>query len=330
MIGVAMTEVPLNLKYIRRPFKSLSILLLAVFTFEAFNWLFAFEKKLVKVEEYGGLLGYLWIFLRGGILPEISTLVILLMLLNIYHEACRIKRIELTPRNILNYEVKILPVMLVAFFLFNPVTQTVRYLLVNFPNYDLELYLGNYIQGTYSLKYYSFYLIPVLIMGYGAVNGSLLVDILEQRRQRKRSSEAPDPFQSLVPQPGAFLTHLKGKNNFGETILAVQDCFWFETEDRYYYAVHPTGRFAITKTMNELEAELNPELFFRTKRNCIINLSFVASYAYWENGKYSIRMQTPNNDETDMPRARLQDFKNRLVRFSAQEVEYLPPKSEII
>ncbi|WP_221622267.1 LytTR family DNA-binding domain-containing protein [Larkinella rosea] len=252
------------------------------------------------------------------------------MMLNIYHEACRIKRLELTPRNILRYEIKILPVMLVAFFLFNPLTQTVRYLLVEFPNYDLEFYLDKYIQGTYSVRLYFIYLIPVMIIGYGSVNGSLLIDILEQRRQRKRTNETPDPFQSLTPQPGAFLTHLKGKNSFGETIIAVQDCFWFETEDRYYYAIHPTGRFSITKTMNELEQELNPELFFRTKRNCIINLSFVASYAYWENGKYSIRMQTPNNDETDMPRARLQEFKNRLVRFSAQEVEYLPPKSEII
>jgi two-component system LytT family response regulator len=325
-----MTEVLLNLKYIKRPFKSLSILLLAFFTFIAFNWVFAFEKNLGIVQKFGGVFGYLWILFRGGILPEISTLIILLMLLNIYHEACRIKRLVLTPRNIVNYEVKILPVMLIAFFLFNPVTQTVRYLLVEFPNYDLEFYLDNYLQGTYSIKLYFWYLIPVLIMGYGAVNGSLLVDILDQRRQRKRNSEPADPFQSLVPQPGSYLTHLKVKNTYGETIIAVQDCFWFETEDRYYYAIHPTGRFAITKTMNELEAELNPELFFRTKRNCIINLSFVASYAYWENGKYSIRMQTPNNDETDMPRARLQDFKNRLVRFSAQEVEYLPPKSAII
>ncbi|MFC5412563.1 LytTR family DNA-binding domain-containing protein [Larkinella bovis] len=252
------------------------------------------------------------------------------MLLNIYHEACRMKRLELIPKSILNYEVKVLPVMLLAFFLFNPVTQTVRYLLVEFPNYDLELYLENYIQGTYTIKYYFVYLIPVLIMGYGAVNGSLLADILEQRRQRKRTTETADPYQTLTPQAGAYLTHLKGKNSFGETIIAVQDCYWFETEDRNYYAIHPSGRFSITKTMDKLEAELSPELFFRTKRNCIINLSFVASYSYWENGKYSIRMQTPNNDETDMPRARLQEFKNRLVRFSAQEVEYTPPKSEIL
>lgn len=325
-----MTEIPLNLTYVKRPFKSLSILLLAVLTFEAFNWLFAFEKKVGIVQKFGGFLGYIWIIFRGMLLPEVSTLVILLMLLNIYHEACRIKHIELTPKNILNYEVKILPVMLVAFFLFNPITQTVRYLLVEFPHYSLGLYLENYLQGTYSVRGYFIYLIPVLIMGYGAINASLLVDILEKRRQRKRVAEAANPFQSLAPQPGSFLTHLKVKSTYGETIIATQDCYWFETEDRNYYAVHPSGRFAITKTMNELEAELNPEAFFRTKRNCIINLNFVASYAYWENGKYIIRMQTPNNDETDMPRARLQDFKNRLVRFSVQEVEYLPPKSEII
>ncbi|MGV3558434.1 LytTR family DNA-binding domain-containing protein [Larkinella arboricola] len=325
-----MTEVPLNLTYVRRPFKSLSILLLAVLTFEAFNWLFAFERKLDIVQKFGGLLGYLWIIFRGMLLPEVSTLVILLMLLNTFHDACRIKNLELTPKNILNYEVKILPVMLFAFFLFNPVTQTIRYLLVEFPNYSFAYYLENYLQGTYNIKVYFMYLIPVLIMGYGAVNGSLLVDLLEKRRQRKRNSESANPFQSLIPQAGAYLTHLKVKSTHGETIIAVQDCYWFETEDRYYYAVHPAGRFAIAKTMNELAAELNPDMFFRTKRNCIINLSFVISYSHWENGKYIIRMRTPNNDETDMPRARLQEFKNRLVQFSVQEVEYLPPKSEIL
>lgn len=321
-----MTEVLLNLKYIKRPFKSLSILLLAFFTFEAFNWIFAFEKKLLRIKAYGGVLDYIWLLFRGGILPEISTFLILSVLLIIYHEACQIKRLELTIAKVVQYELKVLPVMLFAFFLFNPVTQTVRYLLVEFPNYDLEFYLSNYLQGTYNIKLYFSYLIPILIMGYGTINSSLLADIFELRRQRKRSTETANPYQSLNPQPGSFLTHLKVKNNFGESIIAVQDCYWFETEDRYYYAIHPTGRFAITKTMNELEAELNPELFFRTKRNCIINLSFVASYSYWENGKYSIRMQTPNNDETDMPRARLQDFKKKLIRFTGQEVEYLPPK----
>ncbi|WP_164851421.1 LytTR family DNA-binding domain-containing protein [Larkinella soli] len=303
------------------------MLLLAVLTFEAFSWLFAFEKKLNIIKEFGGILGYLWILLRGALLPEISTLVILLSLLNIYHDICRLKKLELTPRNILTYQLKILPVMLTAFFLFNPITQTIRYLLVEFPNYDFHAYFSTHIQETYTARIYFLYLIPILIMGYGSVNASLLADILEQRRIRKRGGE-PKPFEALTPSPetGQFLTHLKVKNNQGETILAVQECYWFETEDRNYFAVHPAGRFAITKTLNELENELNPEFFFRTKRNCIINLSFVASYSYWENGKYIIRMQTPKADENEMPRARLQEFKNRLVRFSVQEDDLTPQK----
>jgi len=358
------------------------VLLMALMTFEGFNWLFAYQRKLAILEEYGGILPYCWTALRVLLLPEICTLLILLTLINQYHRLNRIQRLPLTINQILRYELKLLPVMLVAFFVFNPVTQTVRYLLAEFPNWRTDHYLHNYLTGTFNIKIYLAYLIPVFFMGYGTVNGSLLVDILESRRrtrQLRRSADGgleyfdeeegvgalvaervtgagllgslqvgevrtqslasprlgalvigprlvgtelpllddgpPGPGEELFDPPPIerpALTTLRGRNNFGEMVLPVHECYWFETEDRTYYALHPKGRFAITKTMNELEAELPPETFFRIRRDCIVNLQYVASYAYWEKGKYIIRMLTPQHNELDMPRARLNEFKARL------------------
>ncbi|WP_266363405.1 LytTR family DNA-binding domain-containing protein [Tellurirhabdus rosea] len=251
--------------------------------------------------------------MRSLLLPEICTLYILLLVLDVSHDILRLKRVDMTAKSIGMYQLQILPVLLIAYFLFNPVTQTARYMLEQFPTYNADHYFRIYLLGTFNARMYLFYLFPVLIMGYGTANSSLLIDILEQRRQNKRRTAPVEPVAVVPSDPTrTALTHVRAKNTHGEVLLAVQECYWFETEDRSYFAVHPSGRFAITKTMNELEAELNADQFFRVRRDCIINLSFVAAYSYWEKGKYIIKLQTPGNDEIDMPKARLQEFRNRL------------------
>ena len=321
-----MKEVTLRRTFLGKPLKSFSILLTVSLIVECFSWLFTYNQKLVIVSKYGGLLHYIWKIVTSLILPETCTLLIVVSLINLYHNIFKIRTIQLRLGAILTYQIQLLPVLLISFFLFNPVTQSVRYLMEQFPKYSFHDYTAVYLLGTYTLKFYILYLIPVLIIGYGSINASLIIDILSQQQAKKRVAKVENPIQ--VDNPAiSFLTQLKAKTAQGETVLAVQDCYWFETEERYYYAVHATGRYAITKTMNELEAELNPEFFFRTKRNIIINLSYVSGYSYWENGKYIVRLQTPANDAIDMPRARLQEFKNRLSRFAIAETEFSPFKS---
>lgn len=315
-----MTEVLLSRSLLKRPSICMGLLITALMTFEGLNWLFAFNEKLKVVGEMGGGFHYVWAIVRGLILPEFVTLVIVLKLLDFVHDFFHLKELPLQARNFLRYQLSLLPILLLAFFLFNPVTQTVRYLLEQFPNYSIDSYLDGYLLGTYNLKIYLCYLLPVMVVGYGTVNGSLLMDILEQRRQVRQQLEEMAEVRALqlkvAPESTRMaLSHLKARNNHGELVVPVHECYYFETEDRTYFAVHPNGRYAISKTMNELEAELNPLMFFRVRRDCIVNLSFVDSYSYWEKGKYIIRLRTPRSNEVEMPRARLHDFKSKLERF---------------
>lgn len=320
----SMKEIILRRTFLGKPFKSFAILLAVALMMECFSWLFAYTQKVAIVSKLGGLFHYTAKLITSILLPETCTLLIVVSLINLYHNIFKIRIVKFSAGGILSYQARLLPVLLISFFLFNPVTQSVRYLLEQFPIYSFHDYTATYLVGTYTVRMYILYLIPVLFIGYASINASLMTDFVSQQQSKKRAAKVETPVQvdnlSAVPSV-SFLTQLKAKNTQGETILAVQDCYWFETEERYYYAIHPTGRYAITKTMNELEAELNPEFFFRTKRNVIINLSFVSGYSYWENGKYIVRLQTPANDEIDMPRARLQEFKNRLSRFSIAETE---------
>jgi two-component system LytT family response regulator len=177
-----MDKIQLSRSYLKRPNYAIYSLLILVFLYEVTNWVLFPEGKLDLLDRYGGVLGYLYVIFRGGILPELVTLTIVITLIDIEHKLLKIKEIELTKGALLRYELSFLPVMLLAFLVFNPITQSVRYLLVEFPRYELTVFWENFIVGTYTWKYYFKYLFPVLVMGYFALNSSLLLDLVKAHR----------------------------------------------------------------------------------------------------------------------------------------------------
>ncbi|MFC5409459.1 hypothetical protein ACFPMF_09085 [Larkinella bovis] len=185
-----MEKILLSRNFLKKPGHVIAIALFTVLVIEAISWVFHYEKKVIHLQEYGGILGYLYIVLGGAVLPEMATLIIILTLLNQYHMIFRIKYVKLNWSSILRYELLILPVLLIAFFFFNPITQTVRFLLLEFPHYDVARFMENYVMGTYSLRYYFLYLLPVFIMGYGAINASLVNDLMKAGRNYRSDTMA--------------------------------------------------------------------------------------------------------------------------------------------
>lgn len=182
-----MEKIYLSKSYLKNPAYAVSALLIALFSFEGLNWLFSFEKKIAIVKRFGGFFGYSYIILRGMILPELVTILIIIALLNLFHRALKIHTVNLSWSGILRYELLCLPVLAIAFFFFSPITQSIRFLLVEFPAYNFSLYWENYIVGTYNLRGYLIYLIPVLLMGYLTLNASLLNDFIKGARMMNTS-----------------------------------------------------------------------------------------------------------------------------------------------
>ncbi len=315
-----MTEkIQLQRSFLRNPINSIGILLAIVLLFEGFSWAGAYNSKLAYLQQVGGPWVYMSLIIRGLILPEVCTLYILIRLIEWYHKVLRIESVELSWRSISKYEVHILPILLIAFFIFNPFTQTVRFFLEEHQYYDFESYWSDFLVGTFTIGIYIRYLVPVIFIGYAAVNGSLIVDYIAYRDTVKKAAEA-ERVRLLAELPGArvtpksnYLTTVKGRNAQGEMIFPVEECCYFEVEDRFYYIIHPKGRYQISKTLNELEAELDPAQFFRANRGAILNRRTVQSYAYWERGKYIVRLNaTCQQAEIALPRARLQEFRDWL------------------
>lgn len=320
-----MKAIYLTRTYLKKPLHSIGILLCVTLIMESLAWTVAYQLKLEVLVRNGGLWNYISLILRGFILPELCTAVILTALLNQQHIYFKVNSVGLTLRDIGRYELAFLPVILVSFFVFNPATQTIRFLLSLPPHYTFYTYWNSYILGTFTVSFYFRYLIAVIIIGYTLINISLVSDYIKQRREAQAEIEnqavmAIQAAQAAMasqttpvssPNP-AYLSHLKGKNAHGELDFPVEEVYFFTIEDRYYYAQLAKGQYLVGKTLNELETDLDPTLFFRIKRDYIVNRQAILNYAYWENGKYIVRLNTPDRHEIVVPRARMQEFREWL------------------
>lgn len=319
-----MKEIHITRNFLSKPLNSLYILLSILLLIEAIAWSIGYELKAIKVAQAGGVVHYVWRFIRVLLLPELFTIFITVTLVNRFHDWFRYKVVKNNWRDIVRYELHFLPVLAFSFLLFIPVTQTVRYLLKEFPNYSFWEYWQKFMLSNFTWTIYFMYLFPVVLVGYIAINTSLLKDYLSQRRRAQEDAEAQAAetmqkalalsatFTPKPTVPSTHLAHLKGKNQFGELDFPVNDVYYFTVEDRTYYAEQTKGRYMISKTLNELDTELDPNQFFRIKRDYIVNRQAVMNYAYWENGKYIVRLNTPDKYEIVVPRARMQEFREWL------------------
>lgn len=319
-----MKEIRLTRSFLRKPMNSAFIVLGIYLMLEAVSWSIGFRVKLIHVNQRGGLLNYVAHLIRTMLVPEICTLFIVILLINRWHNWLKVTAIKNDWRSIGKYELRFLPVLAFSFWIFDPITQTVRFLLERFPDYSFAIYQREYILGTYTWKIYFVYLLPVLLLGYIALNISLFSDYLKQRREAQElaeaeaaraSQEALALYATFTPKPttlSSYLSYLKGKNALGELDFPVNDAYYFTIEDRFYYAELIKGRYLVSKTLNELETELDPTQFFRIKRDYIVNRQAVLNYAYWENGKYIVRLNTPDQYNIVVPRARMHEFREWL------------------
>lgn len=81
----------------------------------------------------------------------------------------------------------------------------------------------------------------------------------------------------------------------------------FESEGNYTRVYFDTNRPLILRSLNQLEARLDPRQFFRASRRHIVNLEFVARVAPIESG--GLVMALKNNVQIEVSRRRAAEFR---------------------
>ncbi|WP_321997164.1 LytTR family DNA-binding domain-containing protein [Draconibacterium orientale] len=92
--------------------------------------------------------------------------------------------------------------------------------------------------------------------------------------------------------------------------LDVDDVAWFYTENRVTTAVTFQGKeHVIDLTIEKLEEQLDPDLFFRTNRSSIVHINAIRKFENHFGGKLILKLIAPFNETITISRLKATEFK---------------------
>lgn len=260
------------------------------------------ELKLLFAGKIGA---YLHSLLLYYFLFELISVFIFIRLSDWYLYRIGMHRFKLSLPNLLKYQLMFLPLILGSIFVFGPITNTVRYLVLFFPDYTWHEYFPEYF---FTGRMYINYMVPYLIFGFALLNVNLFLNYYDW--QKAKIQELANRLAKPDEQ-SAYIQTIEAHDGQGEALLPVNEVWWFEVEGKNYKAYTQGKTYDMRLTLSELEQSLNPAVFFRVNRACIVNLKFVKNYSFWENDKYILRM-VDDKTEFVMQRARLKLLKSKI------------------
>lgn len=102
---------------------------------------------------------------------------------------------------------------------------------------------------------------------------------------------------------------------YGKTVLVAEgDIVYAFTEQDYVYIKTYADKLFTRFTLKELEARLNPNIFFRTHRCYIVNLHKVKEIVPFFNGTYNLVVDDQENSEVPVSRAQAKKLR-RILGF---------------
>ena len=94
------------------------------------------------------------------------------------------------------------------------------------------------------------------------------------------------------------------------TYLPVEDIIYFYPEDGSVYAQNDKGkRYILDYTLDQLETQLDPDLFFRINRKYFIQLKSIQKISTWFNSRLKLELRPKPEGEIIVSRERVGDFK---------------------
>ena len=94
-------------------------------------------------------------------------------------------------------------------------------------------------------------------------------------------------------------------SKIGDKIYIVSDdqVVYFNTEDKLVFAHLDESKYLVNYKMEELQARLDPEKFFRIHRSTIVNLNYVSTIEPWFAGGYMMKVRDKNKTELTISRS---------------------------
>ena len=117
-----------------------------------------------------------------------------------------------------------------------------------------------------------------------------------KKRISKPEPSTPDLGQLLsglekkLGKPKEFLQWIRAQHGDTIRLIPVEDVLVFKSEEKYTLVITVDKESIIRKTIKELEAELDPEKFWKIHRGSIVNVSCIGQVSKSLTGKYVLKI----------------------------------------
>ena len=95
-------------------------------------------------------------------------------------------------------------------------------------------------------------------------------------------------------------------------LINIEDIECFYSENKGTYAFSDGRNYLLDTTLEQLESELEPQLFFRISRKFYVNINAIKDMIHYTNSRLQIKLNTFNEQEVIVARERVKDFKDWL------------------
>ena len=103
---------------------------------------------------------------------------------------------------------------------------------------------------------------------------------------------------------------VRRKDAYG--VLELADVIYFEVKDELVWAITEEDRFAIDKTLANLEGELDPDAFFRSHRGFIVRFDRIRAIEPTGAGTYQLLLDHPEEPKIPLARERAKKLRERI------------------
>jgi two-component system response regulator LytT len=91
--------------------------------------------------------------------------------------------------------------------------------------------------------------------------------------------------------------------------VAAIECFYSENKATHIHTID-NRTYLLEDTLEQLEAKLDPEIFFRVSRKYFVNINAIKDIISYTNSRLKLILQSYNADEIIVSRERVKEFKN--------------------
>ena len=139
------------------------------------------------------------------------------------------------------------------------------------------------------------------------------IEKFEETHQSKSVQLNVDDFRNLL--------HLSPSSNYKSRftiqigqhlkIIDVDDIVCFYSENKATYIQNSEGRaYLMDASLEQLEKDLDPSLFFRINRKCIVNLKAIKDIISYTNSRLELKLMNFKEFQMIVSRERVKDFKS--------------------